>query len=122
MTIRVLIADDDSDVRTSLRWTLDYDGRFAVVGEAGDGEETLRLATEEQPDAVVLDLKMPKLDGLAALPRLREAAPEMKIVVWSGVRINRQALLDAGADEVLEKIGENRAVAAKLAELSSEGG
>ncbi len=117
MTIRVLLADDDSDLRLSLKWTLDYDGRFEVVGEAGDGEETLRLVEQEQPDAVVLDLKMPKLDGLAALPRLREAAPDMKIVVWSGVRIERQALLNAGADEVLEKDGENRSVAATLAEL-----
>ncbi|HEX2239895.1 MAG TPA: response regulator transcription factor [Actinomycetota bacterium] len=119
MTIRVLLADDDSDLRLSLKWTLDYDGRFAVVGEAGDGEETLRLVQEQQPDALVLDLKMPKLDGLAALPKLREAAPEMKIVVWSGVRIERQALLNSGADEVLEKVGENRSVATKLAELCS---
>lgn len=120
MTIRVLLADDDPDVRLSLKWTLDYDGRFSVVGEAGDGEETLRLVEEEQPDAVVLDLKMPKLDGLAALPRLRKAAPDMKIVVWSGVRIDPTALMDSGADEVLEKVGENRTVATKLAELCAK--
>ena len=78
--MRVLIVDDHALFRDSLRSLLearDYD----VVGEAGDGEEGIRLAWETKPEVVLMDLTMPKLDGLEATKRLVAELPEVKIVV-----------------------------------------
>ncbi|MBV8296744.1 MAG: response regulator, partial [Acidimicrobiia bacterium] len=76
MPIRVVLADDSDDVRDMLRMALEWDGRFDVVGEAGNGEEAVRLVSEHQPDAIFLDLVMPVLDGLKAIPRIRASSPE----------------------------------------------
>lgn len=81
---RVVIADDSDDVRTLLRVQLEMDGRFAVVGEASDGAAAIEVARQQQPDLIVLDLAMPRVDGLAALPMLREAVPRARCVVLSG--------------------------------------
>lgn len=80
MTARVLIVDDHPLTRDALRRLLDAHG-FEVAGEAGGGEEALERARELQPDLVLLDLAMPGLDGLSALPLLREAAPGAEVVV-----------------------------------------
>ena len=82
--IRVLLADDARDLRFLVRVTLEADPRFLVVGEAADGAEAVRLAEELQPDVVVLDLALPVLDGLQALPRIRTCAPDTAVVVLSG--------------------------------------
>jgi DNA-binding NarL/FixJ family response regulator len=81
---RVVIADDDADMRRLLGTALRRDGRFDVVGEAADGEEAIDLAARLQPDLVLLDLGMPGCGGLEALPLLRPAAPDARIVVVSG--------------------------------------
>jgi DNA-binding NarL/FixJ family response regulator len=80
MTERILIVDDHPLTRDALARLLEHNG-FDVVGEAGSGEEAIALAGELHPDLVLLDLTMPGLDGLTALPRIREAAPETEIVV-----------------------------------------
>lgn len=101
----VLLVDDDPDLRGLLEVMLDEDHRFAVVGHAGDGAEALRLAGSERPDIVVLDLHMPGMDGLTALPRLRECLPEARIVVVSAFP-DPYTLVDAvqrGADGYLDK-------------------
>ncbi|MGH2820463.1 MAG: response regulator, partial [Actinomycetota bacterium] len=82
--IRVLIADDTPEIRLLLRATLDGDGRFAITGEAADGAEAVDLARIQHPDAVILDLAMPVMDGLQAIPRIREHSPDTRIVVLSG--------------------------------------
>ncbi|HXH88105.1 MAG TPA: response regulator [Gaiellaceae bacterium] len=82
--IRIVLADDTVEYRQLLRLIIEQDGRFQVVGEASDGEEAVRLAEQEQPDAVVLDLAMPVLDGLQAIPRIQAASPDTSIVVLSG--------------------------------------
>jgi DNA-binding NarL/FixJ family response regulator len=82
--IRVVLADDTRDIRLLLSLALELAGGFVVVGEAADGNEAIDQATVHQPDVLLLDLAMPVLDGLQALPRIREQAPESLIVVLSG--------------------------------------
>ena len=81
--IRVVLADDTEDLRSLMRTLLEREG-FEVVGEAGDGLEAIDLAVRTQPDLLLLDLAMPALDGLEALPRIRSEAPRTKVVVLSG--------------------------------------
>jgi DNA-binding NarL/FixJ family response regulator len=80
MTVRVLIADDHPLTREALGGLLTSNG-FDVVGQAADGAEAIERAGELRPDLVVLDLTMPGMDGLTALPLIREAAPETAVVV-----------------------------------------
>jgi DNA-binding NarL/FixJ family response regulator len=101
---RILIVDDHPLTRDALATLLDQHG-FAVVGQAGDGNEAIEAARRLQPDLVLLDLSMPDLDGLGALPRLREAAPECEVVVLtaSGTEENLLAAIRAGAAGYLLK-------------------
>jgi NarL family two-component system response regulator LiaR len=80
MTTRLLIVDDHPLTRDALATLLGANG-FEVVGQASSGAEAVRLAAELRPDLIVLDLTMPDMDGLEALPRLREAVPDAEIVV-----------------------------------------
>lgn len=82
--LRVLLVDDAADLRRLLRTLLDRAGGFSVVGEAGDGAEGVLLASRLQPDLVLLDLAMPVMDGLEAIPQIRKMAAAAKIVVLSG--------------------------------------
>jgi DNA-binding NarL/FixJ family response regulator len=81
---RVVLADDYADMRALVRLALERSGRFEVVGEAPDGAEAIEQARAHQPDLLLLDLSMPVLSGIEALPRIREAAPATKVVVLSG--------------------------------------
>jgi len=80
MTERILIVDDHPLTRDALAGLLAHNG-FDVVGQAGSGEEAIARARELRPDLVLLDLSMPGMDGLTALPKLRDAAPDAEIVV-----------------------------------------
>jgi len=79
--IRVLIADDHAILRSGLRLLIGGQPDMEVVGEAGDADEAVRLARTSEPDVVTLDLGMPGGSGLAAIGRLRDAAPRARIVV-----------------------------------------
>lgn len=102
---RVVVADDFTDIRVLLSMQLDRDGRFAVVAQASDGMEALRAVEEHRPDAIVLDLMMPRMDGMQVIQRLRAEHPSVRIVVFSGLNPYRfnKATLDAGADRYVEK-------------------
>lgn len=103
--LRVVLADDTSEYRQLLRLILEQDGRFDVVGEAANGAEAVSACGTERPDVVVLDLAMPVLDGLQAIPQIRVGSPETAIVVLSGFargRLDRQALA-SGASRYVEK-------------------
>ena len=103
--IRVLIADDTSDIRLLLGIALGLAGDFEVVGEAPDGEVAVRLATELQPDVVLLDLAMPVMDGLEALPLIRERSASSFVVVLSGFGPSTMAeeALARGAHHYVQK-------------------
>nr|MDQ3756803.1 response regulator [Actinomycetota bacterium] len=106
MPARVLLADDTADIRALLRIVLSrYDDEFEVVAEASDGSEAIAMAKAHDPDLVVLDLAMPVMDGLEAIPEVRAAAPDCKIVVLSGFNADQMAAeaIDVGADAYLEK-------------------
>jgi DNA-binding NarL/FixJ family response regulator len=81
--ITVLIADDVDDLRLLMRFTLEA-ADFEVIGEAPDGQRAIQLAGALQPNLVLLDLAMPVMDGLTALPHLHEVAPATRVVVFSG--------------------------------------
>lgn len=103
--IRILIADDTATIRLVLRRTLESSKAFEVVGEAVDGAEAVELAATLQPDIVLLDLSMPVLDGMEAIPRIRRCAPGARVVVLSGFASDRMAsdAVAAGAAAFLEK-------------------
>jgi NarL family two-component system response regulator LiaR len=103
--IRVLIADDHAVVRQGLRTFLDLQDDIDVVGEAADGEEAIAAATEHAPDVILLDLVMPRLDGIGALRRLREAAPGASVIVLTSFGEDERLFtaLRAGASGFLLK-------------------
>jgi DNA-binding NarL/FixJ family response regulator len=103
--VRVVIADDDSTFLESLRGLVDAQPELEVVGVAGDGLEAIELTEALEPDAVVLDLHMPRLDGVTAIARLRADHPNICLIALTGdpaVKL-RDAVLEAGADAVFLK-------------------
>jgi len=102
---RILIVDDNDDVRRLLRIQLETGGQYAVVGEGTDGREGVKLATELQPDVVLLDLAMPIMDGLEALPLIKAAVENVKVIVLSGFdeASMRDIAFQAGASKYVEK-------------------
>lgn len=101
----MVIADDTPDIRTLLRWSLEPDDRFEVVGEAANGAEAVELISRVNVDAILLDLAMPVMDGLQAIPQIRSASPGTRIVVLSGFDEGAMAgeAISRGADAYLEK-------------------
>jgi CheY-like chemotaxis protein len=102
---RIVIVDDNDDVRRQVRLQIERIGRYEVVGEAVDGLNAVEVVTALQPDVVFLDLAMPRMDGLEALPLLLKAAPDVRIVVLSGFDEGTIAgkALAAGAMRYVEK-------------------
>ena len=78
---RILIADDHLIIRQGLRLILETEDGFDLVGEASDGAEALRLCADLHPDVVLMDLRMPGMDGLTAIEKLRLSQPEIAVVI-----------------------------------------
>jgi DNA-binding NarL/FixJ family response regulator len=104
MSVRILIADDHPLTRDALAALLQQEG-FDVVGQAADGREAVQAARALDPDLVLLDLTMPGMDGLTALPRIREEAPDCEVVVLtaSDAEENLLGAIRAGASGYLLK-------------------
>src|SRR3954454_9260969 len=102
---RVVLVDDPADVRTLVRTKLRLSGLAVVEGEGADGTDAIDLARRLQPDAMLLDVSMPGVDGLAALPQVLEASPKTRIVMFSGFDEEPLALraLELGASSYLTK-------------------
>ena len=105
MMVKVLIADDQPLVRTGLRTILENAGGFDVVGEAGDGHEAVSQAAALGPDLVLMDVRMPHLDGIGATERIRAAQPDTRVIVLTTFDIDEYVYsgLRAGASGFLLK-------------------
>ncbi|HZU73501.1 MAG TPA: response regulator transcription factor [Acidimicrobiales bacterium] len=103
--LAVLVADDEADMRQLVTRTLMASGRVRTVVSAANGAEAVAKAEEAVPDAVVLDISMPVMDGREALPRLRRLCPNSAIVVFSSRPSPHllAELLEAGADAICDK-------------------
>jgi DNA-binding NarL/FixJ family response regulator len=103
--IRVVLVDDVPELRLLVRLTLEDDPEIEVVGEAANGREGVTVVEATDPDIVLLDLSMPDMDGLEAIPLMREHAPQARLVVLSGHEAGRVSLeaLDQGASRYINK-------------------
>jgi len=104
MGINVLIVDDLTFIKMVLKDLVEKAG-FRVVGEASDGEEALRLFDEKRPDVVLMDITMPKMDGLTALQRILEKDPQAKVIMCSALGQQRLILqaIQMGAKDFIVK-------------------
>lgn len=84
VAIRIVVVEDFAALRALIVQGLETDGRFEVVGEGETGEDAIALVRDLQPDAILLDMHLPLLDGPDALPELQTAAPGTKVVFCSG--------------------------------------
>lgn len=105
MPVRILIADDHEIFRRGLRSLLESHAEWEVCGEATDGQDAVERVRQLNPDVVVLDITMPRLNGLEAAQVIRTEAPESKMVILSQHEpsLMRQAALSAGANAYVTK-------------------
>jgi two-component system response regulator NreC len=111
----MLIADDHAVLRTGLKMLLDAQPDITVIGEAGNGHEVIQLAEELKPDLILLDLAMPGLGGLEALPYLRKIVPAARIIVLTmhdDQSYLRQALREGVSGYMLKKAADSELIAA----------
>lgn len=113
---RIVIVDDQEMVRTGLRMVLDAEPEFVVAGEAGDGQEAVRLVHRERPDVVLMDVRMPIVDGIEATRQITEADPQVAVLVlttfdldeyvYGALRAGASGFLlkDAPADDLVDAI------------------
>lgn len=104
-TIRVVVADDSPTALRSVCEYLEFAGGFEVVGTASDGLNAIQLATAHKPDLVLLDLSMPRVNGLEAAEQIRLSSPNLRVIIFS--ELNGLSIADEcrrhGADSFLHK-------------------
>ena len=102
---RILLAEDDEAFLASLETVLEEDGRFEVVGRAHNGREAVELARKLKPDAVVMDIEMPELDGVEATRQLLRRRPDVPVLAISGHDYEERVfdMRDAGAGDYVRK-------------------
>ena len=103
--IRVVVCDDVPELRRIVRDVLEDDPAVEVVDEASTGRECIRVVAEQRPDVLLLDLSMPDVDGLEALPQIAECSPTTRVIAFSGFDEERMGdlALDRGAHHYIEK-------------------
>jgi len=117
-SIRVLVADDHPLIRDGLVRALRADGRFDVVGEAADGWAAIALAEELIPECAVLDVRMPRIDGLEAMVRILEHDPGIRVVLLSAFsdELVIRSAVRAGAAAYLTKDTDRAAICEAIAQ------
>ncbi|MEA2197055.1 MAG: hypothetical protein QOJ25_1106 [Solirubrobacteraceae bacterium] len=122
-TIRVLLVDDHAVVREGLRTFLQLQDGIEIVGEAGDGEEAVREAERLHPDVILMDLVMPKLDGVGAMRELRRRLPGSRVIVLTSFAQDDRLLpaIQAGAAGYLLKNVEPAELARAVREAHAGG-
>jgi DNA-binding NarL/FixJ family response regulator len=111
--LRVVLVDDSDDLVFLVRGALERSGHFTVVAEAADGEQGVEAVRTTQPDVVLLDIAMPVMDGLQALPLIREACPSTIVVMLSGFGEQSgmpQRAMSMGANGYIHKDGRIKAL------------
>ncbi|EAR09720.1 response regulator [Reinekea blandensis] len=115
-TIKVMLVDDQNLVREGIKSLLNLAGHITIVGEAGDGEEALTVMTELQPDVVLMDIRMPKMDGITAVKTMKEQNIDIPVIilttfddhelVLSGIRAGARGFLlkDVSLEALVEAI------------------
>lgn len=103
LEMNVLIVDDDRASREGLRELFELRPNINVIGEAINGEEAVDLASTLHPDLVVMDVQMPKMDGLEATRQIKQRLPDIRIILLTMYREYRAAALRSGADAFLVK-------------------
>ena len=101
--LRVLHVEDNAQMRHWLEIAVDGVDDLRVIGAAMDGRDGVALATELRPDVVVLDNSMPMMDGLDALPLIRQAVPDARVVMWCNDPHLRDQALERGAVDLVDK-------------------
>jgi DNA-binding NarL/FixJ family response regulator len=113
--IKILIADDHSVVREGLRTLLGRVTDFDVIGEAADGEEAVRVTCEKKPDVAIVDISMPKVNGIEAARQIRKGSPDTRVLIFT-IHENEEyvyQIIASGANGyVLKDAGKNELVAA----------
>ena len=120
-TVKILIADDHAIVRMGLATLLGAQDGFEVVGEASNGEQAVSRALKLRPDVIVMDLVMPKKDGVAATAELREKLPTVKCLILTsfGTADEMHAALQAGAAGILLKSSANSKLVASIRKVAA---
>ncbi len=117
--LRLALVDDTSDIRDLLRRAFERTQRFQVVAEAGNGQEAVEVSAAHDPDVVLLDISMPVMDGLEALPLVRQACPRATVVMLSafGAAEMSQRAMALGADGYIQKGTSMSSVVASVEDL-----
>ena len=120
--IKVLIADDHAVVRAGLKAILGFERDFAIVGEATNGTDAVKLAEELSPDVVVMDLMMPRLNGAEATAQIAEHATGAKVLILTtyGSAEDISRALDSGASGAVMKTVTNEQLADELRKLPGD--
>ena len=101
--IRVLVVDDQWSTREAIKTVLGISPNIQVAGEASNGLEAVQVAGQEQPDVVLMDVRMPVMDGLEAARQIKDRWPQIKVVLLSMEPPSREEIRASGADRCLVK-------------------
>ncbi|MDP9067379.1 MAG: response regulator transcription factor [Actinomycetota bacterium] len=122
--LSVIVIDDDQDVRLVMKLAFEVDGRFDVIALGESADDAVALTAAHQPDAIVLDVRMPDVDGLTVLPSIRREAPDAKVMLFSVLdeELMGPELQAAGADDYLPKGTSPAEIIDRLADLCVDRG